>query len=240
MPIIAIITPVSNVDHFNKVAAQFNDNMITIRSYGIDGEAFGVASETDRVLVAPAMLKQAYRAQGKGADAIILNCSFEPALAACRELLNIPTFGVTECSLQTIAGSYHRFSAIAPNLHSSYIPLLTNKIHQSNCSASLVGSYEVTINHETKLINEKQLYEGLDKSIKADAQAILFFSSYLIGYQQKASDYLNKQGADIPILIPIECAIHRAKQFIMEKKKVNAPYPHPLNQKIIASWELKA
>lgn len=52
-----------------------------------------INSETDAALAAPEILSMAKRAEAGGADAVVLYCMSDPALAACRESLRIPVIG---------------------------------------------------------------------------------------------------------------------------------------------------
>lgn len=62
------------------------------------GPAFIVGAYDD-TYAAPGLLKKAMEAQNAGADAIVINCSADTGLRACREALRIPVIGPTESTM---------------------------------------------------------------------------------------------------------------------------------------------
>ncbi len=53
----------------------------------------------DQAFAAPGMVLRAQEAQASGADAIVINCTADSALRACREAVDIPVIGVAESTL---------------------------------------------------------------------------------------------------------------------------------------------
>lgn len=58
-----------------------------------------IDSAVDAALAAPEIIKMALRAEREGYDALVLYCFSDPAVAACRELLDIPVVGGGQASL---------------------------------------------------------------------------------------------------------------------------------------------
>lgn len=55
-----------------------------------------VLNSYDQTYAAPGVVKKAVQAEKDGADAIIINCTADTALFACREAVSIPVIGPTE------------------------------------------------------------------------------------------------------------------------------------------------
>ncbi len=58
-----------------------------------------IDSALDAALAAPEIIKMAVRAEREGYDAVVLYCFSDPALAACREAVQIPVVGGGQASL---------------------------------------------------------------------------------------------------------------------------------------------
>ncbi|MDR2156780.1 MAG: aspartate/glutamate racemase family protein, partial [Clostridiales Family XIII bacterium] len=63
-----------------------------------DGPKF-IMNAYDDAFAVPALLRQAKKAEAKGADAIVVNCSADTGLRALREALSIPVIGPTEATM---------------------------------------------------------------------------------------------------------------------------------------------
>jgi allantoin racemase len=58
-----------------------------------------ILNDYDGVQAAPGLIEKAEEAERDGASAIVINCSADTALRACRESVDIPVIGPTQCAL---------------------------------------------------------------------------------------------------------------------------------------------
>lgn len=66
----------------------------------------------DQTYAAPGVVKQAIQAERNGADAIVINCTADTALRACREAVSIPVFGPTESTMLYAVQFTDQFSVL--------------------------------------------------------------------------------------------------------------------------------
>jgi allantoin racemase len=67
-------------------------------SYIDEGPRF-ILNDYDDARAATGLIKKVEEAERRGADAIVINCSADTALRACREAVGIPVVGPTQCAL---------------------------------------------------------------------------------------------------------------------------------------------
>lgn len=78
----------------------------------IDGGPESIESEYDEVMAGPYILDKAVQAEKDGFDAIIVYCGSDPAVAAARELVDIPVIGPGKMSKLVALDLGYRFSVI--------------------------------------------------------------------------------------------------------------------------------
>ncbi|MPM54266.1 hypothetical protein SDC9_101042 [bioreactor metagenome] len=71
-----------------------------------------VRNAYDSAYAAPGVIRRAVEAQAGGADAIVINCTADTALRACREAVSIPVIGPMECSLLYALQFVDRYSVL--------------------------------------------------------------------------------------------------------------------------------
>ncbi len=69
------------------------------RFFYIDNGPRFIQNAYDDAHAAPALLRRVQRCAAEGAQAIVINCSADTALRACREAVRIPVIGPSECTM---------------------------------------------------------------------------------------------------------------------------------------------
>lgn len=67
-------------------------------SYIEEGPAF-IVNDYDDAMAAPGLLRKVKEYEARGFDAVVINCSADTALRACRQAVSIPVIGPTEASM---------------------------------------------------------------------------------------------------------------------------------------------
>lgn len=71
-----------------------------------------IDSQLDVALASPEIIKKAIKAEKEGYDAVLLYCTSDPAMEACREAVKIPVIGGGMASFLTAAAVGSRYSMI--------------------------------------------------------------------------------------------------------------------------------
>lgn len=78
----------------------------------IDGGPESIESDYDEVLAGPYILSKVQKAAKDGFDAVVIYCGSDPALAAAREIVDIPVVGPGRASVMVALDLGYRFSII--------------------------------------------------------------------------------------------------------------------------------
>jgi allantoin racemase len=115
MPVIHMIVPTTTIFDFLEYVAPYAGTDITFTQSHIDMGPASIESEFDELFCGPNVVINAINAQNEGADAIVIICLGDPALAQAREAVTIPVFGPGETAMHFAAMLGHKFS-ILPTL----------------------------------------------------------------------------------------------------------------------------
>jgi allantoin racemase len=72
-----------------------------------------IDSEYEDALAVPPTVEEAMAAEHEGADAIVINCTADTGLDACRECVSIPVLAPTRAAMHLAAQLSHRFSVLS-------------------------------------------------------------------------------------------------------------------------------
>lgn len=78
----------------------------------VEGNPPSIESEFEDSLAVPGTVQAAIQAEKDGADAIVINCTADTGLKACRECLSIPVVGPTNAAMNLAVQLSHRFSVL--------------------------------------------------------------------------------------------------------------------------------
>ncbi len=114
---IKVIIPNSGMDEKTLRAREImlsafarNDTAISVDC--IDGGPESIESAYDEVMAGPYILTKVKQAEKDGFDAVVIYCGSDPAVAAAREIVNIPVIGPGKVSKLVALDLGYRFSVI--------------------------------------------------------------------------------------------------------------------------------
>jgi allantoin racemase len=95
-------------EYFGRIVS--SDTQLTI--VGLDEGPSTIETDYDVVLAAPGVVLRAREAEAAGADAVVINCTFDPGLFACRESVRIPVVAPGQSSFALAGMLADRFSIL--------------------------------------------------------------------------------------------------------------------------------
>lgn len=196
----------------------------------------------DQTYAAPGVVKKAIEAESAGSDAIVINCTADTALRACREAVSIPVFGPTESTMLYAAQFTDQFSVL------TFSDRINGRFYR--IAAELGMSARLTCSKTVKLPQYSD--KGADDVINALFNTIseIYQSTLCDGFMLGCSDFegmgymlgcpgvvgveegltqrLAAAGMDIVLYKPFEIAIYQAYiSVLMNMKSGRRSYPLP-------------
>ncbi len=113
---IAVISPIlapAAYDYRKKFRLKDCENVPAefVFSYIDVGPQF-ILNAYDDAYAAPDLIRKVVQCEQKGFDAVVINCSADTALRACREAVSIPVIGPTECTMLYAGQLVDQFSVL--------------------------------------------------------------------------------------------------------------------------------
>lgn len=110
---VAIINPVVDTGAVPMDSlTRYHNDAFAIRVSFIDEGPTSIENEADAAACTPGVLRTATALVREGADAIVINCMCDPAVAVLRAQLDIPVLGTAEASMHYAAAIGLRFGLI--------------------------------------------------------------------------------------------------------------------------------
>lgn len=112
-----VVTPipgsvgVSLADDLARLKKPARPSTEIIVSY-VEGNPPSIESEFEDALAVPGTVRAAIKAEKEGADAVVINCTADTGLKACRECLTIPVIGPSQSAMNLAVQIAHRFSVL--------------------------------------------------------------------------------------------------------------------------------
>lgn len=190
--------------------------------------AVTIDSMLDVSLASPEIIDMAINAEKQGYDAVVLYCFSDPAIVACREVLNIPVIGAGQAALLTACGIGYNFSLLATE--EARIPEKKNFINSLGISMDRLASirsvrlsYEEMDNNKEKTLS--LLTEIARKCIAEDnAEVIVLGCLSLLGMGEELSRRIH-----VPVIDPAYNAVCTAESYVAQRlAHSKKSYPHPI------------
>ena len=196
----------------------------------IKGGPESLESEYDSLMASRYILEEVKIAENSGFDAIIIYCGGDPALAAAREIVNIPVIGPGEVSIHLASMLSRRFTIVSGKEES----FRKAKLDYS-CLASVKSLNISVVNLRdskgvAKEAKEAVVREGR-KAIEEDgAQAIVLGCLGLAGIGKEVQEELG-----VPVIDPAFVSINMAELLIQSHlTHSKLTYPNPPKKKYYA------
>ena len=174
----------------------------------------------------PHIFSRVLEAAKEGFDAVVISCVGDPALHACRELVEIPIVGAGMASMTLAASLGHYFSVIT--VLDEIVPLIAQNVRILGLASKLASVRAVSIpvlELESDIEKTKRtILEEARKAIKEDgADVIALGCTGMIGM---AEDLTRELG--IPVIDPILAALKMAEALVeMGLSHSKTEYPKP-------------
>ncbi len=187
-----------------------------------------VESAVDEVLAGPGVIDSAIRAEGEGAEALVIDCMLDPALDAVREAVNIPVVGCGEASMRTAAESgAFTVVTVLQRQERAFRDLATRYgIADALKSVRGIGVSVLDLEKDPAASIDATTREAR-QAIDADgAEVIVFGCTGMLGYALPVARGL---GIDEPRVIdPLPHAIRHAHNLVVNGEKTDKQlYPKP-------------
>ena len=195
-----------------------------------------IENETDLVLSAPFVLKEAIKGEKDGFDGIISYCFVNPAADACREAVGIPVLGSGEATmaLASMVGRKICIVTILPNI----VPLI-----RKQCSSYIAAGKLVSIRNAdipVKCIGDgndeifdKLYQEALKGIIEDGADVIVLGCTGFAGFAKRIGDRLEQEGYIVPVIDPAAASLKMIEALVTcGVKNSNITYMAPIDKKV--------
>lgn len=231
MPTIHMIVPTTTkFDFLDYVAPFVAGTDIQITQSHIDMGPASVESEYDELFCGPNVVINAIQAQNDGADAIVIICMGDPALAQAREAVNIPVFGPGETAMHYAAMLGHKFSVL-PTLerrratyeHHAKLYGLESKL--ASVRPTNVPVLDISSNPNTKKI----LVDCALAAIEQDhADVIILGCGCFKDLDKEMEEELRQRGHHVPVIDAIPLTVLTAATVVkvgLRHSKKAFPFP---------------
>ena len=201
------------LDERERMLAQYADPDTEISVDCIAGGPASIESAYDEVQAGPYVLEKVAAAEKEGADAIIIYCGSDPAVAAAREVAHIPVVGPGQLSRLVAIDMGHRFSVLT--VLSSCVPRDTEAVYEKGMPPHRLASVRsidiAVVNMRDDL---EATYCALEKAgrrcIEEDgAQCLVLSCLGMAGLGERLSKALG-----VPVLDPAPLAVQYAQMLV--------------------------
>lgn len=196
----------------------------------------------DQAFAIRGVVEKAVQAEKNGADAIVINCSADTGLAACREAVSIPVIGPTESTLLYSAQFCDKISVITgyKRINGRFYKMARElgMAHRLTCTKE-VRIPEGGFSGEEKIVEGvfqvvRDIYDttGCDSFMLgcSDFDGLSYMLGYpgLHGLEEKLMDKLAEAGIEINFYKPFDIAIYQAYiSALLKEKNSRRTYPAP-------------
>lgn len=166
---------------------------------------------TDEVLASYHLVDAVAQARGQY-DAIVIACYGDPALAACREISDVPVVGIAEASFHMGCLVAHKWSVVTvlPRI----LPLIEEVVHRNGLErrcASVRSAPLTVLEIEADLDRAKQLMVvEAEKAVREDQAEAILLGCAGLGPLDKAM----QEELGVPVFDGTACAVKMAESLI--------------------------
>jgi allantoin racemase len=229
---IELITPIitEGVRHLDDVKPLERADLSVSHTLIQQGPA-SIESEFDEALSVPDTIRKAIDAEGRGANAIIIDCMGDPGLQACREAVTVPVLGPCQTALHTagLLGHGFAFVTVLERLRSLVGKLVAAYgLKDSYASFRAVDIPVLDISHDLGSLSAALAREAIAAVRDDHADVIVLGCTGFLGCAGAIRKALLSQGLDVPVIDPIPLAVHMADALVktgLSHSKLTYPPP---------------
>lgn len=207
--LIRVINPNSTVsctEALSRAAEPFRAPDMQVECETVANGPVSIASMTDYALAQSELVKhlQTYK---KNADAVVIACFSDPAIAAAKELVSYPCFGLGEAGMLAAMQRGMRFGIVA--LATASVERQRRRVAELGLSERYAGSRPVSLSvpelSDTNRTVEAMIDSGRELISKDGANVIIMGCAGMADYRQELEDNLQ-----VPVIEPGQAAIANA------------------------------
>ena len=185
----------------------------------------------------PATIEAAIQAESEGMNAIVINCTADTGLAACRECVSIPVVAPTESSMHLAAQLSDRFSVLTFSTRTvrrfEHMARVYGMAHKLASVRSIELPLDEMDHEDPELV--QRLFEIGKKCVQEDgAHSLIMGCTAFEIVSQALQSFFSQIGMPILILEPYSIALHQAEGLAMmniSQSKLTYPYPKDILNK---------
>lgn len=201
-----------------------------------------VLNAYDQTFAASGVVQKAIEAQHNGADAIIINCTADTALAACREAVDIPVIGPTESTMLYTTQFTDQFCVLtfSNRINGRFIKIarelgLSHRLTAATTVSLPAGSDKGKEDVINALYNKiKEVYENTlcDSFMLGcsdfEGMGYMMGCPGVAGVEEGLKAKLLEAGMEVHLYKPFEVAVYQAYiSVLMERTNSRKTYPKP-------------
>lgn len=192
-----------------------------------------IDSAMDAVLAAPEIILMALSAEQSGYDAVVIYCFSDPALAACRELLNIPVVGAGQaaCLLAPMIGRQAGL-LLADEARTPEKQLFVEQCGVQPSRIKAIGGLQTFVDpwQQREHAAELLTVAGEKLLVSSGVQVLILGCLSFLGLSKPLSERLG-----VPVIDPAIAAVSLAESLVRQRLQTSRKaYPSPLKRK--RSW----
>jgi allantoin racemase len=168
-----------------------------------------IECEYDEALAAPGILDRVEEAVADGVHAVYVVCFGDPAVAAARELADLPVAGGFEPAILTALGLGHRFGIVTvlPNV----VPMLRGAIARLGLTerAGPIRNVDLPVlGMEDRTVLLERLHAEASRMVADDeADVIVLGCGGMVGVAEELRTRLARGGVYVPVVDPTAAAV---------------------------------
>ena len=199
----------------------------------VKGNPPSIESEYEDALAVPGTVRAAIKAQQEGADAVVINCTADTGLKACRECLTIPVVGPSHAAMHLAVQLSHRFSVLTFSLRT--VVRFEEMAHQLGFRRHLASIRSVETPIENIDCDNTDFIDHLftaGRQCAADgAHALVLGCTAFEIVAGPLRDRFANVGIDVVLVEPYRAAVALAEMLVdlhLSQSKATYPIPGPL------------
>lgn len=238
---IHIITPVAFKSDGRKTLGSLqSDNALTLTHSNLERGPVSIESDFDCLFAGPDTVANAIAAEQAGADAVIINCMRDPALAAVREAVAIPVLGTCQTAMQHAVLLGDTFSVI-PTLASGRKAY--RRIARAYGVEARLASVRPTLIPVRDIDSHPRMLDRLIECATAavvedGASVIVLGCTHFAAFSKPLAMALYDKGMNVPLINPLSLTVLTAINMV-KLSLTHSKLSHPLiPQKALVGYQV--
>ncbi|MBC7334454.1 MAG: aspartate/glutamate racemase family protein [Actinobacteria bacterium] len=226
----------------SKDLAERTNSLVQLDVAILEKGSSSLESMYDEFHSAPYILKKVKWAEKNQYDAIVIDCFFDPAVEAAREIVSIPVIGPCHSAVYLAAQVATKFSILGPTLDSNSKRIVMSNMKKYGVAdrvVSLRGIDLAVLNLEAhpQRTLELLIKETKEAIIKDGAEAVVLGCTGLSTFARLLQEHLSKENLSVPVIEPLRAAVYNALYMVLygiSHSKLS--FSNPIEKSRIVDW----